>query len=217
MREWNYGDAYLRHPIQTGQAATFLDGSIAMVHDIFNPLPKFMSKADALFVDPPWNIGNLNSFCTKAGAEYHENFEVFYNRLFQCVGDIKPRSCWIEVGKEYLGEFLIEMKRLFRRVTFWNSTYFHRPGNLCYIIRGAKKRKKLPLDYMDEEDVIEWICANEEFDFIGDLCIGRGLVAVSAHKNGKKFLGTELNHKRLSVLLERLYKTGNHYAIKEII
>ena len=39
---------------------------------------------------------------------------------------------------------------------------------------------------------------------IGDLCMGRGLVGVNAYKNGKRFVGTELNHKRLAVLLERI-------------
>ena len=34
--------------------------------------------------------------------------------------------------------------------------------------------------------------------------MGRGLVGVNAYKNGKRFVGTELNHKRLAVLLERI-------------
>ena len=60
---------------------------------------------------------------------------------------------------------------------------------------------------MDEENIIEWICENEEFECIGDLCMGKGLVGINAHKNGKRFVGTELNHKRLSVLLEKI---GNY-------
>ena len=216
MASWNYGDAYLRHPITDGQLAVFDDGSTVKVHNIFDPLPGIMLTADLVFVDPPWNLGNLNTFYTKAALDDHqESFTVFYKRLFECISEIKPVVCYVEVGKEYLSEFIQEMKKLYKHVTFYNSTYYHKKENLCYVIRGSSKRKKFPLDYMDEEDIIEWVCKNEDYICIGDLCIGRGLVGINAQKNGKKFVGTELNHKRLSVMLEKLAKEGHRYTLKE--
>ena len=217
MPKWNYGDAYLRHPIGDNEVAVFDDGSIVKVHNIFDPLPGFMKQADLVFVDPPWNLGNLNTFYTKAErADYQDSFERFYRRLFECIAEMAPKTCYVEVGKEYLAEFILEMKRLYRAVTFYNSTYYHSKDKLCYVIRGAAKRKKLPLDGMDEEDVIAWICANENYSCIGDLCMGRGLVGLYAHGVGKRFVGTELNHKRLSVLLERLAAERHSYR-KEIV
>lgn len=71
----------------------------------------------------------------------------------------------------------------------------------------------MPLDYTDEEDAIAWVCENEEYDCIGDLCMGRGLIGVNAYKNGKRFVGTELNHKRLAVLLERIVNMGGTYKL----
>jgi hypothetical protein len=136
-------------------------------------------------------------------------------RLFECIREISPRACYVEVGKEYLAEFILKMKSVFKYVTFYNSTYYHSKDKLCYVIRGSSKRKKLPLDNMDEEDIIEWICKNEEYNCIGDLCIGRGLVGINAYKNSKKFVGTELNKKRLSVLLERIIQIGGTYEIKK--
>lgn len=213
-KTWNYGDAYLRHPIGESGTAVFNDGSIVKTHNIFNPLPEFMKQADIVFVDPPWNLGNLNTFYTKAERiDKQNNFEVFYKRLFECIKQISPVTCYVEVGKEYLSEFTQEMKKLYKHVTFYNSTYYHKKENPCYVIRGSNKRKKLPLDYMDEEDIISWICENEDYDCIGDLCIGRGLVGINANKNGKRFVGTELNHKRLSVLLEKLTKNGCSYKL----
>lgn len=207
MSKWNYGDAYLRHPIQPGEIITFGGGSQVAIHNIFDPLPGFMLAADLVFVDPPWNLGNLNTFYTKAERTNHQQgFEQFYKRLFECIKLIDPATCYIEVGKEYLAEFVLELKKLYKYVTFYNSIYYHRKDNLCYVIRGSRKRKKLPLDGMDEEDIIAWICANEDYTCIGDLCMGLGLVGVYAHKNGKRFVGTELNHKRLSVLVERIRK-----------
>lgn len=217
MPKWNYGNAYLRHPIDVGQVAVFEDGSMAKVHNIFDPSPEFMQQADLVFVDPPWNLGNLNTFYTKAGREdKQDSFERFYKRLFECIAEIGARTCYVEVGKEYLAEFVLEMKRLYNAVTFYNSTYYHRKENICYVVRGAAKRKKLPLDYMDEEDIIAWICEHEDYSCVGDLCMGRGLVGVHARRNGKRFVGTELNPKRLSVLLERLHKSGYTYK-KEVL
>lgn len=214
MSKWIYGDAYIRHPIGKGQVVALEDGSMVKPHDIFEPLPEFMKNADLVFVDPPWNLGNLNSFYTKAERDdYQKSFEVFYKRLFVCVAEINPKTCYVEVGKEYLAEFVLEMKKIFRQVTFYNSFYYHDKNKICYVVRGGSKRKKLPLDYMDEEDIIAWVCENENYNCIGDLCMGRGLVGVNAYKNGKQFVGTELNHKRLSVLIEGLAKSGVSYKL----
>ncbi len=215
MSKWNYGDAYLRHPLDAAEVAVFDDGSMVKVHNIFDPLPAFMREADLIFVDPPWNLGNLNTFYTKAGRDdKQDSFERFYKRLFECIAEITPKTCYVEVGKEYLAEFILEMKRLYPAVTFYNSTYYHKKDSLCYVVRGAAKRKKLPLDGMDEEDIIAWICVNENYTCIGDLCMGRGLVGVNAFKAGKQFVGTELNHKRLAVMLERLSQAGARYELK---
>jgi DNA modification methylase len=44
--------------------------------------------------------------------------------------------------------------------------------------------------------------------------MGRGLTALAAYENGINFVGTELNHKRLSVTLERLAAAGAKYKIE---
>ncbi|MDD4804843.1 MAG: hypothetical protein PHN69_06790 [Candidatus Pacebacteria bacterium] len=209
MSKWNYGDAYKRFPIPE-DGWQFENGSFVKVHNIFDPLPDFMKQADLIFVDPPWNLRNLNTFYTKAErTDYQDNYTEFYKRLFECIKDIGPHTCYVEVGKQYLAEFIMEMKAIFKHVTFYNSMYYHNKNNMCYVIVGSKKRKKkAPLDYMDEEDIIKWICENEDYNCIGDLCMGRGLVGFHAFLNNKKFVGTELNGKRLSVLIERIYKEG---------
>lgn len=209
--KWDYGDAYKRHPIDTG-IAVFEDGSKLKCHDIFNPLPEFMRKADLIFVDPPWNKGNLRSFYTKAETPPPEtDYSAFYKRLFARIKEINPKTAYCEIGKEYLADFVVEMRKLYKYVTFFNSTYYHNAKNLCYIVRGSQKKKTSHLDGRDEEDIIEWVCANEDYDCIGDLCMGRGLIAVNAARNKRKFVGTELNHKRLSVALERLHDLGYEY------
>jgi len=205
MSKWEYGGAYERYPIPP-EGWKFDDGSTVKVHNIFDPLPAFVKKADLLFIDPPWNLGNLNTFYTKADrTDYQDSFEKFYKRLFECIREIDPHTCYVEIGKQHLAEFIMEMESIFRHVTFYNSMYYRKKENMCYIICGSQKRKRMQfLDYMDEEEIIKWICENENYDIIGDLCMGRGLVGWYAYKAGRKFVGTELNEKRLSVLVERI-------------
>jgi hypothetical protein len=215
MSNWNYGDAFKRYPIKENETAIFDNGSMLKVHDIFNELPKIMLDADLIFCDPPWNLGNLNTFYTKADKEdeHKKSFEKFYLRLFECIKKIQANICYIEVGKEYLAEFIQETKKIYKYVTFYNSTYYHKKDRLCYVIRGSNKSKKPHLDGLDEETMIEYICKNEDYKCICDLCMGMGLVAINAYKNNKRFVGTEMNKKRLSVTIEKLVKEGASFSI----
>lgn len=214
--KYEYGGAYERHPIETG-TAVFQDGSRLKTHDIMRPLPAWMQEADVLFTDSPWTTGNLRSFYTKAeiDPDWPVEFSMFYTRLFECIAEIHPRMCWLEIGKDYLADYIMQMRKLYKYVTFFNSSYYHRPENHCYIVLGTNKAPRgIHLDGMDEEDIISWVGANTGDDCLGDLCMGQGLVALAAQKNGRRFVGTELNHKRLSVTLERLTSCGAQYTIE---
>ena len=208
MTSWNYGNAHKRVEFKNNRL-DFEEGSL-FVHDIMNELPKEMFAADLIFVDPPWNLGNLNTFYTKADLPHtHRDYLVFHSRLLDCIFEIKPKIVYFEIGKENLAKTIMELKKNYRTVTFYNSKYYNKAENICYIVCATNARhKKRPLDYMDEEKVIEWVMANESYECAGDLCMGLGLVAVNALKNGKRFVGTELNHKRLAVCVERLLAQG---------
>lgn len=208
--KWNYDGSIDKYPIKAGEVWE-KDGNIVAVNDIFDGLPSFMMDADLVFIDPPWNLGNVNSFVTKAGLdEYHDDFKPFYKQVFKCLSLISPPIAYVEVGKEYLAEFMQEMKKLYKYVTVYNSTYYYKKDCLCYVIRGSHKRAKPKLDGMDEEDIIEWICEHEEYSCIGDFVMGRGLVGHYAWKNGRRFVGCELNPKRLAVLMNRIGGEWNH-------
>ena len=205
--KYNYGNVYKEYPLDDGKPYVFEDGSTIQVHNIFDTTPDFMYNADVIFVDPPWNLGNLNTFYYKAEMEERiDNFKRFYNRLFQVIEDVGPRLCFVEVGKEHLADFIIEMRKIFRHVTFYNSTYYHSKDKLCYVVQGSDRRMNLKLDGIDEQHIIKWVCENIEYECIGDPCMGQGLVGYYSNMYGKKFVGTELNHKRLSVLIKRIEK-----------
>ena len=71
---------------------------------------------------------------------------------------------------------------------------------MCSI--SAKRRRYKELEDRDEAEIIAWLCEHHAYDCIGDLCMGRGLVGKHAFLNGKRFVGIELNPKRLAVLVD---------------
>ena len=64
----------------------------------------------------------------------------------------------------------------------------------------------MDLEGMDEEDAVMKICSCMDFECIADPLMGQGLTGRSAYLSGKRFVGTELNPKRLAVLVDWLNK-----------
>lgn len=205
--EWLYGDAWERYPIEAGQLWGMEDGSRVAVHNIYDPLPAFMSAADLIFVDPPWNLGNLNTFYTKAGRDdYRDSFAEFADVLFQRIGEIGPAACYIEIGRQNVADFVRRLGALYPCIQQWPVTYYRKYPT--WIVRGGNVPTGLELTGTDEAKCIEIIAQRETYTLIGDLCMGRGLVGLAAYTAGKPFVGTELNGRRLACLLDKLAKAG---------
>ena len=66
---------------------------------------------------------------------------------------------------------------------------------------------------MDEAKVIAQAARIEDYTVLGDFCMGQGLVGLAAYDAGKPFVGTELNQRRLAVLLQKLAKRGAVIAL----
>lgn len=201
--KWEYGGAY-RHHDMTGDIHLPTD-SIVKVCDITQELPEFMKQADTLFVDPPCSQGNLRTFHTKAGQDLLYKFDDFEDALFQRIDEIQPDTLFLEVFKSNRERFMDRVRQRYIHVHEYNSCYYNKPGNQCWIIQASKSPfMPYPIEGMDEEKIIAYICEHHPYDVIGDLCMGRGLVGRYAFKNGKKFVGTELNKKRLAVLVDHI-------------
>lgn len=204
--KWEYGGVYKNYN---------MDGEIKVgtgtlkVHDIFNPLPSFMTDADCIFIDPPCSLANINTFYTKADrTDYQESFEPFTQRLFECIDEIKPNKLFLEVFKSNKARFISECEKRYSNVTVYDTTYYHSKSKRCYVIACSNDSdtSNYPFNDMDEENVIEWVCKNVDYNCIGDLCMGQGLVGYNAFINNRKFVGTELNKKRLAVLVDKITK-----------
>ncbi|MEW6213481.1 MAG: hypothetical protein AB1631_34620 [Acidobacteriota bacterium] len=203
---WEYGGAYRR--LDMKGVIELPNDSRVMVCDWIHSLPEFMKEADTLFIDPPWSKGNINCFYTKADMEAPDyDFLWFSSVLFQRIDEIAPRHIFIEMGTEFLSHYLDECRKRFEFVTSYTATYYNRKDSRCHIIHATNdsaRRRYDELEEMNEEQIIEWICKHHPYDCIGDLCMGLGLVGKYAFLNGRKFVGTELNEKRLAVLVDAI-------------
>lgn len=209
MTKWKYGDAWEQFPMEKGEVWGIPESeSKVAVHDVFDSLPEFMLTADMLFVDPPWNRGNINSFYTKAGmADSHiSDFDIFEQRLFECIQQIAPRICYLEVGFQAVDKWQCELEQVYPCVQRWDTFYYRKHPN--HILRGGVVPQGYNYAGMDEEKVICKSAQIEEYTILGDLCMGRGLVGLAAYDADKSFVGTELNKRRLANLLQRLDKKG---------
>lgn len=208
-----YGDSWEKYPIKTGETWIERDtGSIVSVCDIIETLPDYMMVADMVYVDPPWNLGNANGFYTKAGLQdrYIDNFSAFYKKLFSRITAIKPRVCYIEVGLQNKLLFMAEMVTChFPMMQAWDITYYRK--NPCVLIRGGDKFQTFDFTGMDEADTPSIAIEQEKPRVVADLCTGQGLTAIAAYRQGKKFVGTELNPRRLAVAIDRVNKIGGKY------
>ena len=211
VKRWRYGDAWERYPIQPGEVWGLANGSRVAVHNLYDPLPAFMRVADLIFVDPPWNLGNLNTFYTKAErTDYRPAFAEFADVLFQRIAEIGPRACYIEIGRQNVDDFAGRLVRLYPVVQRWPVMYYRK--HPTWIIRGGAEAGQIDLAGMDEADCIQLIAQREEYRMIGDLCMGRGLVGLAAFRAGKPFVGTELNARRLACLIAGVATLGGAWS-----
>lgn len=187
-----------------------------MVHDIFNPLPEFMGDVDLLFIDPPWNRGNVRAFYTKAGLDPYtiESFTQFEDIVFQRINDINPETVYIEIGFQNVSEWYNRIQSVYPYTQKWDVVYYRK--HPCHIIR-ASKNDLIDFDYtgMDESKVIYKSAEIEQYNVMGDFCMGQGLVGLAAYKANKPFRGTELNKRRLANLLQKLSKQGANIEVSD--
>ncbi len=211
MTEWKYGDAWEEYPISEGEIwANKASGSMISVHDIRNQLPDYMMRAEMIYCDSPWSKGNANAFITKAGMDnYINDFNDFMDVLFGRIDEISPKVCYLEIGKQHLGDFKRRMNEIFPEIQVWEIKYYKK--NVCYLVRGGYDICSYDYIGMDDEETPLAAIEYEHPLSVADLCTGRGLTMLAAHKYGATFYGTELNKRRLAVAIERAERMGVHY------
>jgi len=207
---WDYGGSWEKYPIESGQIWQDANGSKVAVNDLIEGLPDFMKSADLIYCDPPWNTGNINSFYTKAGIDKRKTFAEFVDALFEAVATIHLVACYIETGTQNIEKIKAEMEAVYQVVQAWQVTYYKKKPS--YLVRGGHDKQPFDFSGYDDMDTPVLAMMHEKFDCVADLCMGRGLTGISAYKLGKKFVGTELNKRRLAVLIDKTTQMGARWS-----
>lgn len=211
MADWSYGDSWERYPIEAGEPwMERSTGSQVAVYDLFDGFPAFMTHADMIYVDPPWNTGNIRSFYTKAGMPTKRNFRQFLDVLFGRIKDIDAPVCYMEMGKQNRETVINTLQDLYASVQFWEVIYYRK--NPSFLIRAAHTPTDTDFTGIDDMHTPRMAMETELFSCVADLCMGRGLTATTAYRLGKQFVGTELNKRRLAVTIDKIAKLGGDWC-----
>lgn len=182
-------------------------------------------KADIFYSDPPWGSGNLkfwdtmNKKMNDDAQAYDFGFDVdrFLDTVISCSVKYTKGFVVIEYGKRW-SQRLMELAQK-------KGLYF------CGCVEALYKGggKNLPLDivvfHTEEAKQVDLSRAHHTIGYnavktmfnilspcdgsIGmDLCCGMGFTAQACIDNNMRFIGNELNEKRLQKTIERLRKAG---------
>jgi len=209
MAKWLYGDAWEHYPCEEGQLWGVVEKeSYVMVHNAFDPLPEFMLEADMLFLDCPWDKGNLNTFYTKAGRQDKiQNFHSFLFAMFSRVLEINPPLIYLLAGVREHENVMSMLRELYPICQWWKIKY--NGPHVCWLLRGSKiMPAEIDFTNLDQRHCLQYIADIENYNVIGDICMGQGDTAMAAYTAGKRFVGTELNRRRLANLLFKLSIQG---------
>lgn len=213
MSKWDYDGSWYKYPIEPGELYIEKNtSSLIMVHDLFNSVPEFIlsGKIDMVYVDPPWNISNLNAFYTKNKSQNKNKFDEFIDRIFLYVNTVAPKICYIEMGFQNVKFVKDKLMRTYPIVQEWEITYYKK--NKMYLLRGGNDKVNFDFTGYDDSITPKLAIENENgIESVCDLCSGRGLTGITAYKLGKKFYGIELNKKRFAVMINKINQLGGKY------
>lgn len=214
LRGNEYDGSIHKYPIKQGEVWCLENGSCVAIGDITKGIHDFMCQADCVFIDPPCSKGNLKSFYTKADVPYFDgDYVEFAQHIFNAIDRISPKIVFVEVFRSNKEIIARELAKRYKFIHENNCTYYHNSKNTCWILQASNSKKVYDLEGIDEWNAVFEICKSVPFQCIGDFCIGRGLVAMAACKYGKKFVGQELNDKRLAVCISEIAKKGGKWSI----
>lgn len=209
---WAYGDAGDRWPVADRDIWQVGPHVVACGDIERGDLGRFLSVTglpDMVYCDPPWNQGNATTFRTKAGqkrqVDYPSFFVTLMSALASCPGDV-----YIEHGVHEIAMVRACFEALgLRELNYWEIRYYRTRPCALYRLRTNGDGTPLSGDlFTGVDDEHTPLLAIQRSSAPGqvvlDGCTGRGTTAVAAAEHGCKFIGLELNHRRLAVTIDRL-------------
>lgn len=216
---WTYGEAGDRYPAKRGDV--FRIGPHALIcgdlelGDGLLVLERF-SRPDFVYVDPPWNKGNLRAFRTKAALGLGLSWADFLRKLLETVRQVK-RYAFIEMGRQeidFLQSLVTESGGHVLHI--WPITYY-RKNPTCLLaatwdeeLAGQSAIALPDLTGMDDDKTP--VAALRDVGFttavVLDPCLGLGLTGLAAEDLDMRLIGMELHPRRLARAVDALAKRG---------
>lgn len=183
-------------------------------------------KADLIYSDPPWGQGNIKFWQTtnaKMNPEWKKQDLDLQNFLHTLMGFYKNYSrpgahILIEYGQQWHDE-LVRTASHYGLIHGGSTKLQYRSGSkllpLDLLVFGNGTAPSIPAGFMDEvRDTYGYPTLKVVFKHFAvpggmvlDPCCGMGYTAQAAIDFGMTFRGNEMNHKRLQVTANRLFKT----------
>lgn len=177
-------------------------------HDILGEFPDFMREADIIFSRPPCDLAKTNRQYMYTYKEHKiKIYDTYIDKFFEYIDKINPRFAYIVAFPSNREKLIAECRKNFKFVDIDEAHYYHNIRNRCWVIRCGRDEDAPGPDIDTEQgDVsyLRWVCKNVEFECIGDICIGQGLVAYYANKTNKKFCVLGLNKKSVLRLQQEI-------------
>ena len=187
--------------------------------DISQEIPEEMKQADCIYCKPPCSYIILTGYYHRAGQAIPPMFDAYgayIKRFFEYIDEISPKHMYLEVTANNKDIFIDECKKRFNFVNVDEAYYNRNRKFKCWIIRcGRTDAAPSPSKTVEVNTYIRWICKNTDFKCIADPVMQSAAVGFYSHKNERKFIGTELNKKRLAILLQRIDEYDAKEAKKE--
>lgn len=206
-----YGKEGTEFPVQTGDVWTagehvFTCGSMFDIHPY--------SDYDMVYADPPWRLGDVKAFYTKAGLNCPvQTLEQFFDAVVSHAKPVKTYA-FIEGSIHTLTDLKASVFRANGKVLrVWDTTYYQKHPNVT-ICATWKPELIVPsaelLEGMDDDftpaAAMQWVkSVCPDIQTVYDCCSGRGLTSRAAHQNGLTSLNLELHPNRVSAALSRMY------------
>jgi hypothetical protein len=178
-------------------------------------------RISLLYSDPPWGAGNARTFRTKAGLR---DGPVDFTILAQHIAALCRLAAHyiIEMGGRYYQHVQTILQDVTERpVHAYRGGWGPRakPGAVA---RGEARYSSMRYLTSTELDVLDGTCDHytpalsinaltQPGDWIADCCTGRGLTPRSAISSGRRFVGSELNPRRVAITLQKL---SNEHALQ---
>tara|TARA_R100000773_G_C4212574_1_gene111761 strand:+ start:317 stop:946 length:630 start_codon:yes stop_codon:yes gene_type:complete len=180
-------------------------------------------KADFIYSDPPWGVGNLRYWQTmnlkmNDVERVDQDYDTFIDKFFSIIKYYATDRVVIEYGKRWRDDIIFKSNQ-YGFIYNGNTESFYKSGSklLPLDIHFLSKKEKYNLTSQDKQEcrdynglklvekIFDFYCPKDAKIILDPMC-GMGYTAQATINRNLSFRGNELNKTRLGKTIQRLSK-----------